>query len=235
MYSNTTGFNNVAVGNAAMYANTTGESNVGIGYSAGSYNNANTNCTFVGYDADQAMTTDFDNSTALGNGSRITASNQVVIGNTVVTEIGGYDPWVDLSDGRYKTNVQEDVAGLTFIKKLRPVTYHMDVYALNQQLGIADSNINKNAVAEKEKIVYSGFIAQEVEASANEIGYNFHGVKAPADENDIYGLRYGQFVVPLVKSVQELSDMNEQLKMENEALKKLMDEMNKRIEVLENK
>ena len=33
----------------------------------------------------------------------------------------------------------------------------------------------------------------------------FYGVDAPENENDPYGIRYAEFVVPLVKAVQELS------------------------------
>jgi hypothetical protein len=50
------------------------------------------------------------------------------------------------------------------------------------------------------------FIAQEVEEAARALGYDFSGVDAPKNDNDFYGLRYGTFVVPLVKAVQELAD-----------------------------
>ena len=49
----------------------------------------------------------------------------------------------------------------------------------------------------------TGFIAQEVEKAAHEVNYNFSGVGKPKDENGIYSLRYSEFVVPLVKAVQE--------------------------------
>ena len=56
--------------------------------------------------------------------------------------------------------------------------------------------------------VTTGFIAQEVEAAAKKLGFDFSGVDAPKNENDYYGLRYAEFVVPLVKAVQELSTLN---------------------------
>ena len=49
-------------------------------------------------------------------------------------------------------------------------------------------------------------MAQEVEDAASELGYEFSGVDAPKNEGDRYGLRYSQFVVPLVKAVQELNE-----------------------------
>ena len=53
-------------------------------------------------------------------------------------------------------------------------------------------------------------MAQEVEQAAKELGYEFNGVDAPKNEKDYYGLRYSQFVVPLVKAVQELNEKLEQ-------------------------
>jgi len=48
----------------------------------------------------------------------------------------------------------------------------------------------------------SGFIAQEVEQTIQYIGYDFSGVETPK-KNDYYGLRYAEFVVHLVKGMQE--------------------------------
>ena len=67
-----------------------------------------------------------------------------------------------------------------------------------------------------------GFIAREVEAAAKEIGYNFSGVDKPKNDKDIYGLRYAEFVVPLVKGMQEQQEMIEDLEAENGDLKNLV-------------
>lgn len=64
------------------------------------------------------------------------------------------------------------------------------------------------AKRDKSKISYTGFIAQEVEQTAKKINYDFSGVDAPKNNSDLYGLRYGEFVLPLVKAVQELSKKN---------------------------
>ena len=65
----------------------------------------------------------------------------------------------------------------------------------------------------------TGFIAQEVEKAANELGYDFSGVDKPKNKNDYYGLRYAEFVVPLVKAMQEQQNMIEEMKAEIELLK----------------
>lgn len=66
----------------------------------------------------------------------------------------------------------------------------------------------------------SGFIAQEVEKAAKETGYNFNGVHSPESETDNYSLSYAQFVVPLVKGMQEQQKIIEELKQEIADLKK---------------
>ncbi|MEO6130508.1 MAG: hypothetical protein ABIQ02_01580, partial [Saprospiraceae bacterium] len=67
--------------------------------------------------------------------------------------------------------------------------------------------------------LYSGFIAQEVEDAAKAINYEFSGVDAPKNDSDLYGLRYAEFVVPLVKAVQEQQIQIEELKKEIAELK----------------
>jgi len=66
-----------------------------------------------------------------------------------------------------------------------------------------DSLRLKDAEALKGKMLQTGFIAQDVEKAASDCGFEFSGVDAPKNENDYYGLRYAEFVVPLVKAVQE--------------------------------
>ena len=56
-------------------------------------------------------------------------------------------------------------------------------------------------------IVRTGFIAQEVEAAAKKVGFDFDGVSTPENETDLYGIRYAEFVVPLVKAMQEQQEM----------------------------
>jgi hypothetical protein len=48
-----------------------------------------------------------------------------------------------------------------------------------------------------------------LEAAARKLNYDFSGVDKPKTEGGLYGLRYAEFVVPLVKAVQELSAKND--------------------------
>ena len=87
-----------------------------------------------------------------------------------------------------------------------------------QNLKFRDHTIEETGY-EKENIVYSGFLAQEVEATAKHLGYDFSGVDKPKNDKDFYGLRYAEFVVPLVKAVQEMDDKVTSLESENAVLK----------------
>ena len=82
--------------------------------------------------------------------------------------------------------------------KLRPVTYTVNEEKLNEALGNNHSAVNTDPDA-----LRTGFIAQEVESAATNLGYEFSGVDKPKHDADFYSLRYAEFVVPLVKAIQE--------------------------------
>ena len=80
-----------------------------------------------------------------------------------------------------------------------------------------------------EQIRFSGFIAQEVDAAATKIGYNFSGLDK---SGQLWGLRYAEFVVPIVKSVQELDHENKALKLKVDSLEKELSKQQKEFELL---
>ena len=91
---------------------------------------------------------------------------------------------------------------------------------------------NRGAASE---IVYTGFLAQEVENAAENINFNFSGVKKPKSQFDTYGLSYAEFTIPLVKAVQEqqleiqaLQNTVNTLLEQIESLKLAVNEMNPR-------
>jgi hypothetical protein len=203
MDDNTTGNSNTAVGVSALNLNTTGDANTAIGVSAYFTHTTLNNTTCIGYNS----------------GNQVNASNRIEIGNTSVTWVGGEVNWGTYSDARIKRNVQENVAGLDFITRLRPVTYNLDIHAQN-----ALTSRGKPDTAdwpEKydiEKKTMTGFIAQEVEAAAQAAGYDFSGVEKGDDEVGLYSVRYAEFVVPLVKAVQEQQALitEQQARLENQ-------------------
>ena len=234
LQTNTTGYSNTANGYQALKANTEGYANTANGYQALKANTTGYVNTAFGYSA-FSVGTAYTNSTGLGYDAEPGASNTVRIGNSDVTTIGGYTNWTNVSDGRFKKNVQENVVGLEFIKKLRPVTYQLDMDAIAGFNKTPDSLRLPESEKLKEAEIQSGFIAQEVEQAALSVGYDFHGVDKPKNKTSHYGLRYAEFVVPLVKAVQELETENKQIKAENKQLKEMLKTIEQRLEVLENK
>ena len=220
LYGNYSGNSNTALGSLSLQNNIVGNGNTSVGYNSlygnygGSYNTA------VGMEA-SSFNTNMVNTTSIGYQALATANNQVRIGNGFVSSIGGFANWTNVSDARFKTNIKEDVKGLDFILKLRAVTYNLDLDKIEQYLKIPDSiknghngELNKYKLY-KEKEKQSGFIAQEVEKAAQELNYDFSGIDKPKNENDYYGLRYAEFVVPLVKAVQEQNEIIVKLTKEN--------------------
>jgi hypothetical protein len=235
--NNTTGSYNSGSGALALYSNTTGSYNTGSGSYALSSNSDGSYNTALGYSANSVGTT-YNNSTGLGYNADCTASNQVRVGNSTVTEIGGVVNWSVLSDGRFKSEVREDVVGLEFVKALRPVTYHQDLRAIDDwwaaEYGERDTSLmQQNWITGKSAIRYSGFIAQEVEETAKTLGYDFSGVDAPKNDKDFYGLRYSEFTVPLVKAVQELAHENELMHSQNLELQDTVERLEVRLAQLE--
>ena len=235
-YENTGGHHNTFSGTASGYHNQTGNNNTFLGHQAGFENVVGSRNTAVGYYAG-VNGSDLMNRTAIGFNAQNTAAHQVRIGNEGVTSIGGYMNWSNISDARMKKEVKDNVAGLDFILKLRPVTYHLDMNAIATHLNTPSEMRLQEAEAMKEKMLQTGFIAQEVEEAAQEIGYEFSGVDAPKNDQDLYGLRYAEFVVPLVKAVQEQQEMISSQTEERDALiekqNQLIEEQAKQIENLQ--
>lgn len=237
---NQSGYGNVGVGNYSLQWNSGGSYNAAIGIGAGDGTDEPSNCTFLG--SNTSASGYLTNTTVIGSYAYATASNSVRIGNNSVTSIGGQVNWTAFSDGRFKQNVQENVPGLAFITKLRPVTYNLNVEGIDKfyrdnnrgkgdlkyKRHTADDEANK----QKSKIQYTGFLAQEVEVAAKELKYDFSGVDVPKNNKDYYGLRYAEFVVPLVKAVQELSKENEELKAKASKIDNLQKQIDELKEVM---
>ena len=142
--TNNTGTSNTAVGAGALGSNTTGTYNTAFGKSAGFTYTTGDHNTFLGYAADMAAN-NYTNATVIGSGATNNQGpNTMYLGNSTCNQIwvgagGNYN----VSDGRFKINVTENVKGLEFINKLRPVTYNMDTKALD---GFINNGRNKTVI-----------------------------------------------------------------------------------------
>jgi trimeric autotransporter adhesin len=213
LFNTTIGGCNTAVGSQSLNLNTIGACNSALGC----YSNVS-----VG---------NLTNATAIGCGAVSNATNKIRLGNAAVSVIEGQVAYTFPSDGRFKTNVRtEDVVGLEFIQRLRPVVYNFETRRFTEFLtqNMPDSLRQRYLATDfgpSTAIRQSGFIAQEVEQAAREVGYDFNGVHVPADAGDNYSVAYSQFVVPLVKAVQEqqamIATQSEQIALQQKELAEL--------------
>lgn len=115
---------------------------------------------------------------------------------------------INTSDERQKTDIAESDLGLEFIEALRPVRYRFKV-GQNAYQQVPDGENEDGSPRFREELVpvpgkrpHYGFLAQHVAAVLG--SKDFAGYVHDA-ETDVYGLRYSEFIAPLVKAVQELS------------------------------
>jgi trimeric autotransporter adhesin len=232
---NTIGSANTAIGNDAINQNTTGTHNTAVGFNAMRNNTTGVFNTVIGAFA-EVTSGNLINATAIGTGAFSNASNKVRIGNAGVTIIEGQVPFTTPSDGRFKTNIKENVMGLNFIMQLCPVTYYFKTSMYDGFLNkVAKFDSLRLDYTESENMLHTGFIAQEVEQAANKVGFKFDGLNVPKNENETYSLSYSQFVVPLVKAVQEQQKIMEEQQKKIIEQQKKTEEQQKKIERLEKK
>lgn len=250
----TTGWNNIGIGfhtlgqiDASLgriYGNQIGYDNIAFGLVAGDRigNNCNQSA-FIGPFTNVIINdTNVSNSTAIGNGALVFQNNMMRLGNSAVTRIESQVGLTVVSDGRYKFNVIEEVKGLDFIKKLRPVVYQYDTEKMDREwMNVEfDTMAKHNPQILKDykkasQIRYSGFIAQEVENAAQSINYEFSGLSKPENSDGHYGLDYASFVVPLVKSIQEQQEEIEDLKKQLASEKNKNNQIENRLKAIEEK
>lgn len=244
--SNTTGSENTFLGRYCGQINTTGTKNTFVGNFSGHKNTTGINNTFIGHTAGSPIDITVNNSLAIGYSASVLTDNTIVMGSSSISSATVPVAWTVASDARFKTNVQNNVKGIEFIRLLRPVTYHYNVNALSKYLKEderMDSATQKPIMVTpdaftlasreaKSRILQTGFIAQEVESAAKQLHYDFSGVDKPKTADGIYGLRYAEFTVPLVKAVQDLDAENQKLQKQIQQQATELTDLKKQVEQL---
>ncbi|MEP7171759.1 MAG: tail fiber domain-containing protein, partial [Bacteroidota bacterium] len=235
--STTTGNKNTAIGYAALNWNATGTTNTALGYNSGFWFNGGTNNTFLG--ALTSMSNGNNNSTAIGNGASANASNKIRLGDVNVTVIEGQVAYTYPSDARFKYNVKNNIPGLDFIMQLKPVTYNFDTRKFEEHLiqDMPDSSREERMKGRdftaSSDIIHSGFLAQDIEKACKQLNYNFDGLHIPDGNNktDNYSVAYSQFIMPLVKGMQEqqttITQQNEKINQQEKIICNLVSRIEK--------
>jgi hypothetical protein len=137
----------------------------------------------------------------------------VVIGNASATTVGGYGAWTNYSDQRLKENiVYKSDLGLDFIMGLKTVSFNYK------------DDINKHR--------RDGLIAQDVQNTLKDLNLDFSGLVVDGDPMKTLNLAYGDFVIPLINSIQQQQKTIKALLEENKSLRERLDKLESAVSTL---
>jgi len=203
------GIKNTAIGYESMKNITSAENNTVVGYQAGSLITTGVNNLVLGYTAQPSSNS---------------VSNEITLGNADITTIRANTSVItSLSDRRDKTNINDLNVGLNFVNSLRPRTFNWDKREWYKN-GVSDgSKISKEQTP--------GFIAQELDEVQNK--YNASWLKLVYKSNpNKWEATYGNLLPVVVKSIQELSKENDELKERNKALETRLNKLEAAFQML---
>jgi len=198
----TSGYENVAMGRSAMFETTTGYYNTAVGKGAGQNVTTSYNNLLLGYNAGLAGSP---------SGNITTSNNNVCLGNDSIQNLYCQDTSISSSDKRDKTDVADFTHGLTWINKLKPVTYRWDKrswYTEYNDDGSVKSTATPDGTKKKAR-QHIGFLAQDVLAVEQADGFASKKddmlVVNLNEDDTAYGLKYERLVPVLVNAIKELS------------------------------
>jgi hypothetical protein len=201
----TIGDDNTAIGHSAAYSSTSGVRNTAVGGKAMYSVTVGYNNTAVGYYAGQNLTTGTNN-TFLGYNALAltgTASNTITLGNSAITTLRCQVTTITaLSDFRDKTDIMPLQQGIDFVMGLKPVSFTWNTRD-GSKVGIKDS----------------GFIAQDLKQSQDEVGAQDILKLVCEDDPEHLEASAGRLLPVLVKAIQDLTNQVNSLKAELAILK----------------
>jgi len=203
------------IGDYAGY-NTTGGDNTAIGKSTMAYSSEQThsNSTCLGAYAGISVEL-FDNQVVLGNDDvvniRPMSNNACDLGSTYnkFDDLWATNTTIQSSDRDVKREIADSDLGLNFINSLRACKFKLkDIPEKTEVITISDPDLGESThtrtsqVARTYSRFHYGLIAQEVKEVLGDT--DFAGYIDPGVKGHL-GLRYTEFISPLIKAVQELS------------------------------
>lgn len=208
---NKCGKNNISIGKDTLDTLTLGNRNTIIGFQSGQLITSGENNVIIGYRSEPSSGSSM-NEILIGNNITGKGADYAIIGNSntrglYISQDGRADIYalniISPSDRRLKKNIIEIKFGLNFICKLNPVCYQW-----------IDATVSGNKI-------HQGLIAQEVKELIEDEDENIDKTKIVEynKKEDMYRINYMELISPLIKSVQEL-------KAENDSLKKLVKKQN---------
>jgi len=228
--ANYTASNSLAVGYRALKASTDGHTNLSVGNYAGDGITTGDNNIMIGYECG-SYTTDF-----VTGGQNVCIGHYITAGGTAdsyanalgynLTAHGGYTTlgkgaddirashgsttWSTVSDERYKKDIEDAKAGLSFINALRPRTFkYKKLNELPETFRAYEDDPTKGEEVFKNTNTNHGFIAQEVKQVIDADSDLKDGFKLWDERTDGSQEIAETALIPmLVKAIQELSAKN---------------------------
>ena len=220
--SNSTGNYHTAVGRSAGYSVGTNSHTTSMGYYAnasatGSYNTAMgsfSGCegtgdghTLIGYGMKAPTGSNVRGHIGFNNGTTGTADYAITFGRSGTDwsrlSYGG-SSFTTGSDERKKKDIADHPLGLDFINQLRTVNYHFKAPS-----DVPEEWDTHKASETEAKITtwQTGMLAQDVKAALDNLSIEPEKFNGWGQESDgMQTLDYGQFVMPLIKALQEADD-----------------------------
>jgi hypothetical protein len=145
---------------------------------------------------------------AQGTGSIIpNVNNSISLGKSgaLWSSVWAQNGTIQTSDEREKTEISDSLLGINFINSLRPVSYKFKI-GKNVVTKTDENGLPKKIESVAGERVHYGLLAQEVKSAIPE-GTDFGGwILTDKNDNDsAQGLRYEEFIAPMIKAIQELS------------------------------
>ena len=150
----------------------------------------------VGGTVDELKKLSVAGETELGMGLQVIGESYLDGSLTVSGSVLGSGPYVDVSDKRFKKNIErmDSVQVLDKICQLDGVSYELDLTRINGRLG---SSINSDEDVQARQF---GFIAQEVEEIFPEL------LSSIDTDSDYKGLQYSRFAPILIEGLKQLTE-----------------------------
>lgn len=186
----------------------TAQGTINIGAFSGQYNTSNTNNISIGHYTAR-FTAGASNIIHVGwyayNHNGYATPNQTSIGRANNQTACIWVGWSNVSDNRDKTNITAltDNLGINLVRKLRPVKFNWDKRTDYQDRCGFEYGIKDGTLAGT--VTDYGFIAQEVEVAAQQLGVKFDAISY-GDYQDAYSVAYLEFVAVLTKALQKVND-----------------------------
>lgn len=169
----------------------------------------------------QGTYSESDNKSTRTNNCIPVSSNTYNLGTFARTWMGitSQSAVVVTSDGRLKKDIEDSNLGLEFINKLRPVSYRMkegrkEIEPNPTGVGPWPEGVEPEeptiAVSVEGTRHHYGLIAQEVKQAMTDSGVDdaaFWALADPADPDSTQALRYEELISPMIKAIQEMSEL----------------------------